>query len=279
MLVAPEPRLPVPDRLRDWVTGAWLSTATTTTASPDRPAVRLPDTATSLVLRRAGERADLLLVGPQTRASYLTPLGGPVCVALRLRPGRALALLGAPPRDLVDRTVALADYWGVAAPQLAGRLTGDPDVVLAALAAALLDRVPADAAPAGRTVPAVRALAAGERTGAAARRIGVGERQLRNLFHAEVGLSPKQVARIDRLRRVLAATGALAEDQPPGQPAGTGAPVDPRRVIRGWAELASTAGYYDQAHLTGDFVELLGVPPGAFLAGRLPAPTRCALAG
>jgi hypothetical protein len=33
------------------------------------------------------------------------------------------------------------------------------------------------------------------------------------------------------------------------------------------AELADGAGYYDQSHLTAEFRRLMGVPPGAFLAG------------
>jgi AraC-like DNA-binding protein len=253
-----EYQLPVPDRLRRWVTGADVSAA-----SPDtRPLVRLPDPATRLVLRRAtGQPADLLLVGPQTRASYLAPDpdpdAGPVCVSLRLRPGRSTALLGTSPRDLVDRIVPLADYWGEQAPRLAARLTGEPTAVLAALADTLLDRA-AGSAPAGGelTVAAARALADGDRLTVAARRVGVSERHLRNLFHTEVGVSPKHFARLDRLRRVLAAAGSG----------------------RGWAELAHAAGYYDQAHLSAEFVALLGVPPGAFAAGRLPEPRRCTAA-
>ncbi len=87
---------------------------------------------------------------------------------------------------------------------------------------------------------------------AAARRLHVSERHLRNLFIEGVGLSPKHFARIDRVRTVL--------DYAP---------------LRPWADLAAEAGYYDQAHLTGEFRRVMGVPPAAFRRGELPAPTPC----
>jgi methylphosphotriester-DNA--protein-cysteine methyltransferase len=88
---------------------------------------------------------------------------------------------------------------------------------------------------------------------AAARRLHVSERQLRNLFAQAVGLSPKQVAGIDRVRAVL-----------------------DRGPVDGLAAAASRAGYYDQPHMTADFRRLMGIPPAAFLAGRRPTPALCA---
>jgi AraC-like DNA-binding protein len=53
-----------------------------------------------------------------------------------------------------------------------------------------------------------------------------------------------------------------------------------RRVVRRgghgeWARLAAELGYYDQAHLSREFRAAMGVPPGAYLAGDLPAATYC----
>ena len=36
-------------------------------------------------------------------------------------------------------------------------------------------------------------------------------------------------------------------------------------VFQDWGRIAADAGYYDQAHLIGDFRELVGLTPGAFL--------------
>lgn len=41
------------------------------------------------------------------------------------------------------------------------------------------------------------------------------------------------------------------------------------------AELAAATGYYDQSHMTAEFRSMLGVPPAAFFAGRLPTPSAC----
>jgi hypothetical protein len=65
-------------------------------------------------------------------------------------------------------------------------------------------------------------------------------------------LSPKQFARISRVRRVLARAGQER-----------------------WASLAEEAGFFDQAHMIGDFRSLMGVTPAAFLAGKRPAVTPC----
>ncbi|MGM7646188.1 helix-turn-helix domain-containing protein [Nocardia sp. JW2] len=87
-------------------------------------------------------------------------------------------------------------------------------------------------------------------------RLAVSERQLRSLFAAGIGLSPKHFARIDRVRRVLTAAGKTP-----------------------WSDLAAATGYYDQSHLTADFWTLMGVPPAAYLRGEPPPPMRCRAPG
>jgi AraC-like DNA-binding protein len=198
-----------------------------------------------------------VVIGPQTRAGYFAGKDVPTCVRLRLRPARSRPLLGAAPAELVNRGAPLTDFWGPAATALARSLAGldgDPVRILAALADALLDRLPGGSAlvRSDLTAGAARVVAGGGPLTLVARRVGVSERHLRNLFAAEMGVSPKHYARIARLRRVLAGAGE-----------------------HGWAELARATGYYDQAHLSADFGAMMGVPPGAFLDGRLPAPSRC----
>ncbi|HEV7908434.1 MAG TPA: helix-turn-helix domain-containing protein, partial [Pseudonocardiaceae bacterium] len=83
-----------------------------------------------------------------------------------------------------------------------------------------------------------------------ARETGWSSRHLGNRFRTEIGLSPKEAARVvrfDHARRLLQAT------------AGTGS----RARI---AELAVACGYYDQAHLARDFRSLAGCPPSTWLA-------------
>jgi AraC-like DNA-binding protein len=213
--------------------------------------VQKPDIATAVVFRSTADRpGDLIVLGPRTRASYNPGKAARLCVRARLRPGQARALLGVSPADLVDRAVPLTDLWGRAADRLADRMAADGDdtgrVVERLREAVSLDR-------GNPLVPA----ALGRLTGAArlsevAARLGVSERHLRTVFAREIGLSPKHVARINRVHDVLALAGR-----------------------RGWAAVAGDAGFFDQAHMIGDFRSLMGVAPGDFLAGRFPVTTPC----
>jgi AraC-like DNA-binding protein len=84
-----------------------------------------------------------------------------------------------------------------------------------------------------------------------AREVGWSRRHLAQRFQSEVGVSPKQAARIlrfDRTRRFLAQ---------PDRPA--------------LADAAVVCGYYDQAHLTREFRELAGMTPTAWLHEQLPS--------
>jgi AraC-like DNA-binding protein len=188
---------------------------------------------------------------------------------MRVRSGHTRALLGAPVSDLADRGTPIEDLWGATGRRLTEDVareyethrTGVPsgDRLFRPVAAALRERArtaPGDPAVARLIGAAVRALtpATGPapRLSTVADRLGISERHLRTLFAREIGLSPKHFARIARLRRVLTQAGT-----------------------RQWAHLAGDAGFFDQAHLITDFRALMGVSPGAYLAGRLPAPGPC----
>jgi AraC-like DNA-binding protein len=70
---------------------------------------------------------------------------------------------------------------------------------------------------------------------------GLSARRVQMIFRDDVGLSPKQLLRINRLQRVL----ALAQS------------VDPPS----WAQIAVQTGYFDQAHLLRDAREIAGATP------------------
>ena len=72
-------------------------------------------------------------------------------------------------------------------------------------------------------------------------------------FRRQLGLSPKAYARLLRFEHA----SALLSEQPP------------RRTL---ADVAMEAGYYDQSHLTRDFVALAGMTPGAVAASADAAP-------
>ncbi|MFF9042138.1 helix-turn-helix domain-containing protein [Streptomyces sp. NPDC014892] len=200
-------------------------------------AVDVPDHATTLILRT--DRRELILMGPRTQAAYHVATPGHTCVRVRMRPGRAQALLGRSLNGLANGALPLRELPGLDL----DRLAVNP---VTALEEALTERPE----PSERLDEAARLLAGATVTATAAR-LHISERRLRTLFTDATGLSPKHFARINRIRTVLAA-GA---DR--------------------WADIAATAGYYDQSHMTAEFRHFMGVPPAAFTAGRRPAPTVC----
>jgi AraC-like DNA-binding protein len=240
--------------LRPWV--AELRVMTSSPVSP-RIMTRLPNGASSLVLCAThGGGIKVLAVGPSTRAFYKQVGSVPMYARIAFRPGGARAAFGAALHELADRVVPIEELWGRAGAGVVADLErsgGGVDAAARVLERALLERVGGrdGDASCGLLQRAVAALdAAGAEAAqvhALARRLRVSERYLRKLFCDYIGISPKRYARIARIRRVVASAGS-----------------------RDWARLAGDHGFYDQAHLSTEFRDLLGVSPRAFLAGELP---------
>lgn len=213
------------------------------------PAARVhrvvPDACADVVWVR-GER--LSIAGPATGPVLSEIPPGAMAIGVRFRVGAAGSALGVPARELLDRTVALEDVWGLAATHLAEQLedAATPARATAVLTAAIAKRLPppdaldglvrAAALRAAQPRAPVEALGAG---------LGVGERQLRRRFDDAIGYGPKTLQRVLRFQRFL----ALAE-----------------RGEDDLAALAFAAGYADQAHLTRECRRLAGLPPAALLA-------------
>jgi AraC-like DNA-binding protein len=230
-------------------------------AGGERPYVHVPDVATNLVFRTTTDRrSDLIVVGPRTRGSYHPDKVVPLCLRLRLRPGHTRAVLGMPVHHLVDRAVPITHVWGLAGRRLQDRLaaTTDPAEALTHLVRTLDAHTDGSASGSRRQIlaAAMTALSPGsDSPGLAevAADLAISERHLRAIFIHEIGLSPKHFARITRLRHVLNRAGRQQ-----------------------WSQLADEAGFFDQSHMIADFRTLMGVPPAAYTAGRLPAPSPCA---
>jgi hypothetical protein len=103
--------------------------------------VQLPEVAVMLAVRTTvAGRSDVIVVGPRTRGSYHPSKAVPQCIRIRLRPGRARAVLGVPVSEVADRAVPLTDLWGPAGRRLTERLAAagdDVDLALAHLADAV----------------------------------------------------------------------------------------------------------------------------------------------
>jgi AraC-like DNA-binding protein len=78
--------------------------------------------------------------------------------------------------------------------------------------------------------------------------LGVSHKHFIELFRREVGLTPKRFCRVRRFQQTLVE-------------------IKTHRVVD-WAEVASGAGYYDQAHFVNDFKAFSGITPSNYLARR-----------
>lgn len=210
---------------------------------------RLPDGRTTLVFRvlEGGRKGDVAVSGPRTSALFKSPTGIARAVMVQFKPGWSAPLLGVAANALTDRIVLLEDLWGRAGADLCLELLeaeGLPDVVdRLAHALALRARETFEPASARLARQAVRLLEGGEvRVESVAERLGVTSRHLRRAFTESVGIGPKEFARSVRLQRAMRSAATSSD----------------------WARIAADAGYYDQAHLIGDFRQLVGLTPGAF---------------
>lgn len=179
-------------------------------------------------------------------------------VAVELSPIGARVLFGMPPRELWNASLECADVVGERGWELWERLQevgtwharfavcdavlqrwADPEARLAAAELSHAWR---------RLVTSHGATAVGE----LAVEVGWSRQHLTRRFGDEFGLGPKLAARVirfERARRMLQAA--------------------PSFLTIG--QVAATCGYFDQAHLDRDFVELAGCSPSQWLAEELPS--------
>jgi AraC-like DNA-binding protein len=195
----------------------------------------------------------LLVAGPDTHAHVFRDGPGAEYAGIRFAPGTGPVLLGIPACELRDQRVPLAAVWtGAETRRLEERLgaAGDGiDEVAAVLEQAAVTRLRANdpADPVARTV--ARGLAAGASVAETARIVGLSDRQLYRRSLTAYGYGPKTLARILRFNRAL----------------------DLARAGMPFAEVAITAGYSDQAHLSREVRDFAGLSLGDLLAPP-PAP-------
>ena len=202
----------------------------------DRPQLVIPDGAVDLVW--FGDEG-LKVVGADTGPHTVAPVGSTV-TGIRLRPGAAGSVLGIPASEVRDQTVDLTLLWGDDATLTSEQLAGaSPARRLGLLTRGVLRR---RAVPDPLVVAAAGALSEpSARVGEVAAELGVSDRQLRRRTLAAIGYGPKTLARVARLRRLIALDG---EDL---------------------AVRAVLAGYASQAHMTEEVRRLTGSTPVRFL--------------
>jgi AraC-like DNA-binding protein len=219
----------------------------------DVSGVVLPGTEAHLVVR-FGPSTDggieVHALGGRQRVRRKVLRSGQSVVMARLHLGASEAVLGVPASAIAGRIVALDQLWGDAATRrLLDQVAASrgPSEAAALFESAIAERF----AKAGGYGPQTRlVLAAADRLASASVKavagdLGVSERHLRRVFRETIGVGPKAFAKLTRFRRAVRAAGAESQ--------------------AGWATIAAAAGYYDQAHLIGEFRAIAGVTPRALL--------------
>ena len=206
-----------------------------------------PDGCIALAAVTLGGHSHWTLVGPRMGPLDVAVSPGATYWGVRFWPDAGGTVLGMRTAELRDLTIL--------APPYIANILGEPPAVLTrddpAAAAAALDGLLEPLVRRARALDdavrhaVVAILAAGGARPIAeiAAEIGIGDRQLQRRFRAAVGLTPKQFARVRRIRG--AGLAALAGDQP-------------------WATIAADHGFADQSHLIHEFSQLTGYTPVAF---------------
>ena len=253
MIVRP-PRHPA---LQGVVRLVWATESTATRARTFEQ--MLPNGAVHLVLRfddpvtifdgpgdAVGRTYRTLVGGLRDRFWQKNGPDGGASVGALVEPGHG-SILGLPPGELAGPHVDLADVWGADAHCTLERLShGDAASRLDRFEALLAARVGAPPHPIVRhALSRFRASSASPTVSEVQQESGYSHRYFTTLFHREVGLTPKVYCRI---RRTCEALTLLRDARVP------------------LAEVATRAGFFDQAHMNRDFRTITGLSPGAYRA-------------
>lgn len=187
------------------------------------------------------------IIGPHDRPVLNQPLGETYCVGIVTSPVGCRPCFGLAPAPLRGRVVDLTEVWPRAV-SLRSALSSchSPAEALDVVESTLQAPEPFDRPAFERCRAAVEALKADPTRPVAdiAAGLGVSHGHLDRQFADQVGLSPRTLARILRMRRLL--------DR-----------VDVHETVA-WADLAGDLGWFDQSHLIRDFQRHTGVTPAEY---------------
>ena len=192
------------------------------------------------------------LIGPHDRPLGNEPTGETHCVGVVTTPIGCRAVFGTDPTPLRGRVVDLLAAWPAARSLRADllRSRGDADDLLDRTEQVLLAGLDESDRGLERCAAAVDLLqdAPARPVADVAAALGVSHGHLDREFTRVVGLSPRTLARVLRVRRLL--------EQ-----------IDVQDRVA-WTRLAADLGWYDQAHLVRDVTRHTGVPPTAYVAAQ-----------
>jgi AraC-like DNA-binding protein len=192
-----------------------------------------------------------VLSGPRSRPFVIDTEQEERVFGIEFQPGGSFPFFRMPSSEFADDGLSLECLWRSAAHELRERLLEAPDVdSMFELTERFLMRQavrPFELHP-GVAFALHRFCVRPHRTtvGSVLERLGLSHRRFAQLFHDQVGLTPKSFSRVQRFQRVLRM-------------------VHRSRSID-WADVALDCGYYDQAHFIHDFQDFSGFTPTVYAA-------------
>ncbi len=213
------------------------------------------------VLLRMGRDGDVeaSIVGTMTCAVLVPSAEVAGFVGIRFRPGEALAFLDVAADAVRDTELTPIEAGLGDVDDLIERIANKtsrhwPRALDGWLLARFPRARPADARV-RRAVDVLVAARGSTRVSDLAAHVDLSERHLERAFAERVGVSPKLLARVLRLRALLRSLDSTFASVPPGNIP--------------WAGLAAECGFADQAHLVREVRALAGVTPTALVRERM----------
>ena len=208
----------------------------------ETPIVCLPSTPSARRMEWSGS----VVHGPQWSCYVAGPKPAGAVVGVAFRPGAAGAVLGVATPDLADHHVTLGALWGKRGQELHERLMAavDPMEVFRILEQNLSARIQRPLLMHPAVAHAFRSCSptwSPARITDVQREAGYSPKHFIALFRAAVGLTPKHYYRIQRFNSVLRCIASGGDCT--------------------LADIATSVGYSDQAHLTREFREFAGFTP------------------
>lgn len=178
----------------------------------------------------------MFVIGPRARASWKSTAGLEATATLHLRPGVLQSVFRIQASELRDAAIPARELFAPRGVERTLSCALESSVGEAALAFARTIAKRTNASRAAELAEA--ALASAESPRQLAVRLGVSARTLRRLIGDELGVSPRELARFARARRLIPLLGT-----------------------RSLADIAFECGYSDQAHMSNDTRALFGCSP------------------
>lgn len=238
----------ITESLRPFVRSVWISNASQELALPTGEmhiVIRLSDQPVRLISPQPGHYSHAVVGG--NRESFYLREAPPRSrsIGVQLQPGAAQWLLGARADELANRHTPLEDLWGSAAADAREQLLEctSAQEELAVFQSILLARVPRVRGLHPAVAEALATLTPTCSVQKIAAHSGYSHRRFIELFHQAIGLTPKTYCRVLRFQQAVKQLSRM--------------PL---------ADVAASAGYSDQAHLTREFRHMAGVTPAQYRA-------------